>query len=368
MTEKTMQELLDQYDEAIASLERGDVIEGRIHSLGSEYAVVTLDHMFDGVCELKELMDDERETELKLSFVVIRIDDEQGQVVLSRRLAREEEVLESLGDAVASEAPVEVAVKEVIKGGLRVDYRGIRGFMPFSQIDLAYVEVPDVWVGEILKARVIRWEEDERNLVVSRRALLEEQRQERETAFYDSLAVDQVLKGKVHKLFRAGALIDLGDAFGYLHITDASWRRVSDMAEMLHPGDEVEVKVKAVDAKEKRISLSLKDITVNPWEVVREDYAVGDIVYGKMLKDVGSGVLVELETGIVGYIHKSQLVGVKWHVGQEIAVEIETIDPEAQRMGLKYFDEEAVADDFPAEEEEQTTLGDLFGDLFDKFE
>jgi small subunit ribosomal protein S1 len=368
MTEKTMQELLDQYDEAVSSLEVGETIEGTIHSLSSELAVIALDHMFDGVVRLTEIEEEKREVGQKMVFIIRKIDDEEGQVILSRSDALQNEILETLDQVFEKEGSIEVVAKEVIKGGLRVEYKGYRGFMPFSQIDISYVEEPEKWIGKNLEVRIIKWEEDDKNLVVSRRTLLEEKRAKSEEAFYEALEVDRVFEGRVHKIFKAGALIDLGSAFGYLHINDASWTRIKDMEEVISPGDEIKVQVKSFDIKEKRISLSLKDISVNPWQIVREDYSIGDIVYGKILKDVGSGLLIELETGIVGYIHKSQMVGVKWQLDQEIAVEIETIDEEAQRMGLKYFDENAVADDFEQEEEENTTLGDLFGDLFDKID
>lgn len=361
-----MEELMKEFEENMTEIEEGMIIEGEIYSFGKDDVIVALNHIYDGIVPRMEIDENDLVTGNKLMFEIVKIDDEEGRIILSRKGAFAIEVIKSLENCIRNETPIQVRVEEIVKGGLRIEHRGIRGFMPFSQIDMAYIEDASEYIDQILDALILEWNEDDKNLVVSRRKLLEKEKSVNEEAFFETIKVDQTLEGTVFKLFKSGALIDLGSTMGYLHITDASWTRIKDMEELLKVGDAVKVQIKSINKEDKKISLSLKDITLNPWQTVNDDYEVGDIAFGKVLKDIGSGLLVELETGVVGYIHKSEIGNKKFEEESEITVEIERIDQENEKIGLKYFDEDTAADDYEVEEKENTTLGDIFGEIFDK--
>jgi len=368
MDEQNMEELLNEYEKNTEELEVGMFIEGSIFSIGREYAVILLEHMYDGVALVNEIEEDKLKINEKIKFLIIKIDDENGQIILSRKEALKMEVKEILTNCKRENKPVKVVVKEKINGGLRVDFQGFRGFMPYSQTGIGQMEDIEEYINEKIEAKIIEWNEEDENLVLSRRVLLDKEREIKKEEFYNNLKIDDIYEGKVHKIFKSGALIDLGGVMGYLHIKDSSWKRIKEMEEIISIGDSLKVQIIKFDKEENKISLSLRDINVNPWDVINNDYKIGEIVGGKIIKDVKYGVLVELETGVVGYLHKDQLREVKWKEEDEITVEIESIDMDEKKIGLRYFDENSVADDFENSEPEKTTLGDLFGDLLDKFD
>ena len=366
MEDKDMEELMKEFDENTIKLEEGMIVEGTIYSLGNDDVIVSLGHMYDGVVPRMEIEEEKLNVDEKLNFEIMKIDDENGQIKLSRKGALEMEIVEKLDKRFENKEPIEVMVKEVVKGGLKTDYKGIRGFMPFSQIDIKYVENADGYIGQTLKCLINDWNLHDKNLVVSRRALLEIDKDKKEKEFFKTLEVDQVMDGEVYKIFRSGALIDLGAAMGYLYINDASWIRIKNMEEIISLGDKIKVQIKSFDEEERKISLSLRDITVNPWDTILDDYEIGDVVYGKVFKDIKSGLLVQLETGVIGYIHNSELGNKKYQTDDEITVVIERIDVENEKISLLYFDEDSVAESYENEEKEKTTIGDIFGDIFDK--
>ncbi len=367
MEEKSMEELLSEYEEQMEDLEEGTLIKGKIYAIGDEEAVIDLGNIFDGIARINEIPYEEREVGKSLTFMILKVDDQSGQVVLSRKEARVLEAVEEVRRAHRDGTTLEVTVKEVIKGGLRVDCLGMRGFIPFSQIDTRYVENAEALLGEVLLAAVMAYSEEDQNLVLSSRAPKEIAIKEREEAFYRRLQVDQIMKGRVHMIFKAGALVDLGDAMGYLHINDAAWTRIKDLEAVIQVGDTIEVQIKSYDPEAKKISLSLKDLTRDPWDRIHEDFQEDQVTLGKILKVLGSGCLVELHSGVVGFLHHSEAPN-RHKEGDEVNVAIEAIDPEEKRIRLRYRDPGEMVEDYEAEEREETTLGDLFGDLFDRID
>ncbi|MCD6435219.1 MAG: S1 RNA-binding domain-containing protein, partial [Clostridiales bacterium] len=258
MEDKNMEQLMKEFDENTVKLEVGMIVEGTIYSVGSDDVIVSLGHMYDGIVPRMEIEEEKLNVDEKINFEIVRIDDENGQIKLSRKGALEIEIVEKLDRSFENKKAIEVLIKEVIKGGLRVDYKGIRGFMPFSQIDIKYVENADGYVGKNLECLINDWNLQEKNLVVSRRALLEIDKDKKEKEFFETLEVDQVMEGIVYKIFKSGALIDLGSAMGYLYINDASWIRIKNMEEIMNIGDKIKVQVKSFNEKERKISLSLR--------------------------------------------------------------------------------------------------------------
>ncbi len=236
---------------------------------------------------------------------------------------------------------VDCMVKAVNKGGLEVTVGGLRGFMPKGQIDTRFVEELEPFVGQKLTAEVIEVNPRKRNLVVSRRAFLNRQRREAAEAFWNSIEEGQTLTGTVKTLKEYGAFVDLGGADGFLHIGEISWTRIKHPAEVLQEGQQVEVKVLKVDRENRKVSLGMKQLVRNPWQRVVENYLPGSIVRGRVTRIAAFGAFVELEPGVEGMVHISELdyrrvnrVADVVQPGQEVDVKVLEVIPDRRRISL----------------------------------
>lgn len=236
---------------------------------------------------------------------------------------------------------VEARVLETNKGGLSVNVNGIRGFMPISQIDLYRVENAETYVNQRLKCVVTEANREDRNLVVSRRALLEKDREEKQEKLWQTLEVGQIYRGVVGTIKDFGAFVDIGGVDGLLPVGEISWTRINHPSDVLEPGQPVEVKVVRIDESRRRLSLSLKQLMESPWETVRVRYGPGTRVEGKVTKIMDFGAFVELEPGVEGLVHISELalfrvnrVNDVVQVGQDVEVMVLSIDEDRQRISL----------------------------------
>ena len=257
-------------------------------------------------------------------------------------------ILTRLGEAVvanwssiAEGMTVEARVVETNKGGLAVDVNGIRGFMPISQIDLYRVESAEGFVNQRLLCLVTEANQEERNLVVSRRALLEKQREELREKTWSELAEGQVRQGIVRSVRDFGAFVDLGGVDGLLHVSEMSWKRVQDPTEIVQPGQTVKVVVLKIDLETRKVGLGLKQLEASPWDNIREKYAMGQTVEGKVSRTMDFGAFIELEPGVEGLVHVSELArGKTWRVtdvvkpDQVVVVKVLSVDPEQRRISL----------------------------------
>ena len=260
---------------------------------------------------------------------------------------------------------VQAVVNKVNKGGLEVTVNGIRGFMPAGQVDLEHIADLSVFVGQSLRCTVSEVDSESRNLVVSRRVLLEQERAEQAVETLASLAEGQVRDGVVKRLMDFGAFVDIGGVDGLLHVKEMSWLRVRHPADLLVPGQEVRVQVLHFDPQTQRISLGLKQLTESPWKRAAEDYAPGTTVTGTVTRIADFGAFVELEPAIEGLVHISELAGHRVRrvdevvqVGQQVEVKVLDCDPESQRISLSLRQaapppEEEPEGDAPAEEAEE---------------
>jgi ribosomal protein S1 len=253
---------------------------------------------------------------------------------------------------------VEARVLESNKGGLAVDINGIRGFMPISQIDLYRVEQTEQFINQKLKCMVIEVSPEERNLVVSRRSLLEKEREEQKEKTWAELQENQVREGIVRSVRDFGAFVDLGGVDGLLHVSEMSWTRVSDPTQIVQPGQSVKVVVLKIDREKRKISLGLKQLQASPWDAIGEKYHSMQVLAGKVTRTMDFGAFVELEPGVEGLIHISELARQRvWRVtdivkpGQEVQVKIMSIDPEQRRISLSL--KEAIPVEPPKAEEEE---------------
>jgi small subunit ribosomal protein S1 len=243
--------------------------------------------------------------------------------------------------SIAEGMTVEARVVETNKGGLAVDVNGIRGFMPISQIDLYRVDNVEQFVNQRLLCLVTEVNPEERNLVVSRRALLEKQREELREKTWSELAEGQVRQGIVRSVRDFGAFVDLGGVDGLLHVSEMSWKRVQNPTEVVQPGQTVKVVVLRIDQETRKVGLGLKQLEASPWDNIREKYAMGQTVEGKVSRTMDFGAFVELEPGVEGLVHISELArGKTWRVtdvvksDQTVVVKVLSVDADQRRISL----------------------------------
>jgi small subunit ribosomal protein S1 len=324
-------------------VEQGQTIEGTIVAIGPEVAFVDVGGKGEATIDVDELKDDDGDITVevgdRIQAVVVST---SGGLTLSRRLARGAATRQQLEDAYQTGLPVEGRVEKVVKGGYEVRIAGQRAFCPFSQIDILRTD-PSVHEGKVYTFRITEYKEGGRNLVVSRRSLLEEEQRARAGEVRKSIVPDAVMTGRVASVREFGAFIDLGGGVqGLLHISEMGWSRVSDPSQMMKPGDELTVKVLQVDEGKEKISLGLKQLTDDPWSKVETTYAVGQVVTGRVSRVTEFGAFVELEPGIEALAHVSTFPptgrsqGWKTAVppGATAAFEILSIDPEKKRIGV----------------------------------
>jgi small subunit ribosomal protein S1 len=252
---------------------------------------------------------------------------------------------------------VEARVTATNKGGLEVDVNGIRGFMPISQIDLYRVENPEQYVNQRLLCQVVEVNPEERNLVVSRRSLLEREREENREKLWNELAEGQVRQGVVRSVRDFGAFVDLGGVDGLLHVSEMSWTRVKNPADVVQPGQTIKVGVLKIDREARKVSLGLKQLTPSPWDNVVANYPPGTLVTGKVTRLTDFGAFVELEPAVEGLIHISELAPQRVRrvsdivkPDQEVRVLVLNVDPNQRRISLSL--KGAQAKDAPPPEEE----------------
>jgi len=281
-------------------------------------------------------------------------DADNGLLLLTRKGA----AVQADWSSIAVGMTVEARVTATNKGGLAVDVNGIRGFMPISQIDLYRVENADQYINQRLLCRVVEVNPQERNLVVSRRDLLEKEREDQREKFWQEVAEGQVRTGIVRSVKDFGAFVDLGGADGLLHVSEMSWSRVADASQVVQLGQSVKVIVLKVDRERRKISLGMKQLAPSPWDHVAENYPAGKVVSGKVTRLAEFGAFVELEPAIEGLIHISELspqrvrrVKDVVQEGQEVQVMILSVDAVQRRISLSL--KAARAKDAPPPEEEE---------------
>lgn len=363
--------------------EKGQTIEGTIVAIGPEVAFVNVGGKGEAAIELGELKDEDGELEVavgdRIQAVVVST---VGGLTLSRKLARGGATDRQLEDAFHSGLPVEGKVEKAVKGGYEVRIARQRAFCPFSQIDTLRTD-PSAHEGHVYEFRIIEYKEGGRNLVVSRRALLEEEQRAGAVEIRRSIVAGAVMTGRVTSVREFGAFVDLGAGVqGLLHVSEMGWSRVSDTSQVVKPGEEITVKVLRVDDDKQKISLGLKQLTADPWSSVHATYAIGQVRTGRVTRLAEFGAFVELEPGVEGLAHASTFAPTgrtgEWSslVAPEMtgAFEILSIDLEKKRIGVALVPEgSARAGDAREVEEmreyterENVAPAEGFGSLADK--
>jgi small subunit ribosomal protein S1 len=337
--------LLDLYDNSFRHIAEGEVVKGTVLKVTETEVVVDVGFKSEGIIAVGEFLDENGQVMVQAGDVVDvlleRTEDREGYVVLSREKAEKMKIWDEVEKAYSERKVVVGRVIERIKGGLAVDI-GVRAFLPGSQIDVRPVRNLDALKGQDLRMRVIKVNKKRGNIVLSRKVLLEEENAERKKHTLETLAEGKVLRGQVKNITDYGAFIDLGGIDGLLHITDMSWGRVGHPSEVLKVNDEIDVIVLKYDPATERVSLGHKQLVADPWSAVAERYPAGMRVSGKVVSLTDYGAFIELEPGVEGLIHVSEMSWSKrvkhpskiLNVGDNVEALVLGVDPTARRISL----------------------------------
>ena len=323
----------------------GDVVQGTVVEVQTDYVLVDINYKSEGLIPINEFRMVEGARSVKPGDVVEvyidRVENENGMVVLSKDKADMLRAWNDISRAAENEELIEGTIIAKVKGGLSVDI-GVKAFLPGSQIDLRPVRNMDIYIGKKYKFKVIKFNKKRGNIVLSRRALLEEERENLRSQTLDAMKEGSVVVGIVKNITDYGAFIDLGGMDGLLHITDMSWGRVKHPSEILNIGDEIKVQVLKYDTERERVSLGLKQLQQDPWEAAKDTYPAGTKLHGKVVSLADYGAFVELAEGIEGLIHVSEMSWTKRvkhpsqvvNVGDEVDVVVLEVDSANRRISL----------------------------------
>ena len=341
--EKTREELTRTYDESLNTVKDNEVIEGTIIALNKREAVVNIGYKSDGIIPMNEFR---YNPDLKVGDVVEVFienqEDKKGQLILSHKKARAARSWDRINAALANDEVIKGYIKCRTKGGMIVDVFGIEAFLPGSQIDVKPIRDYDMFVGKTMEFKVVKINEEFKNVVVSHKALIEAELEAQKREIISKLEKGQVLEGTVKNITSYGVFIDLGGVDGLIHITDLSWGRVSHPSEVVELDQKLNVVILDFDNDKKRIALGLKQLQPHPWDALDPDLKVGDHVKGRVVVLPDYGAFVEIAPGVEGLIHVSEM---SWSqhlraaqdfmkVGDEVEAVILTLDREDRKMSL----------------------------------
>jgi small subunit ribosomal protein S1 len=339
--------VLPNYDATMRPFEEGEVVTGHVVRIDKDEVLVDIGYKSEGVIPANELsirksVDPHDEVEMgeEVDALVLTKEDQDGRLIMSKKRARFEKAWRRIEAAAESGEAVEGTVIEVVKGGLIIDL-GVRGFLPASLVDIRRVPNLDEYMSTKIETKVIELNRSRNNVVLSRRAVLEEERKEVRQQILDRLQPGLVVEGQISNIVDFGAFVDLDGIDGLIHISELSWSHVNHPSEILNIGDTVQVKVLDIDRDRQRISLGLKQTQEDPWQRIVDTYNVNDELEGKVTKVVTFGAFVEILDGVEGLVHISELAGHHVesprevvHPGDEIRVKILEIDSERRRLSL----------------------------------
>ena len=371
-------ELIPDYESTFPTINEGEVVNGTVVRVDKDEVLVDIGYKSEGVIPVSELSirrsvnpSDEVSVGDEIAALVMTKEDAEGRLILSKKRARFEIAWKAIEQAHEQGEPVTGRVIEVVKGGLILDL-GVRGFLPASLVDIRRVQDLDEYTGQELRCKVIELNRSRNNVVLSRRAVLEDERKEMRQAILDKLNPGDVVEGTISNIVDFGAFVDLDGMDGLIHISELSWSHVNHPSEVLEIGQKVDVKVLDIDRERQRISLGLKQTQTDPWQQVLESYNEGDVVSGKVTKVVTFGAFVEILPGVEGLVHISELA--QHHVenprevvsqGDTVSVRILEVDAERRRLSLslKRVDDWMPVQPLPGEDAAPPTI-DLSEDVF----
>ncbi|MDR2462871.1 MAG: 30S ribosomal protein S1 [Verrucomicrobiales bacterium] len=337
-----MKDISALLDASLRNFKEGSIIKGNIIGIHPKEIVVDIGYKSEGVIGLEEFEEPETlKVGDEVEVLLERLENDDGAVVLSRQKAAQKQNWEKIVKIFNEGGTITGRVRKIVKGGLMINV-GVEAFMPASQIDIIPPKNLKEFEDKTIECKIVKLIEDRKNLVLSRREIIEAERAEKRAKLLGSIDKGSIVKGVVKNITDFGAFIDLDGLDGLLHVTDMSWSRLSHPSEMLKLGQEINVMVLEIDREKERVSLGLKQQTENPWEKIAEKYPVGSRIKGKITTLVPYGAFVELEQGIEGLIHVSEISWTKriakpsevLEVGQQVEVSVTEVNPEEQKLSL----------------------------------
>ncbi len=343
--EETMDELMGIYEESFKRFEEGQVVTGTIISVDRDHVLVDVGYKSEGQIAIHEFRDEQGNVNVNLGDkveVMVEVwDEEEETVILSKEKAAKVKVWDSIKDIYESDGTIEGVITSRVKGGFSVDI-GLPAFLPGSQADLRPIRNMDEMVGQTYTFKILKYNRKRSNIVLSRRIILENQREQARTETLDSIENDKVMMGVVKNITEYGVFVDLGGVDGLLHITDISWGRVKHPSELFSVGDKIKVKILSFDFEKERVSLGMKQLSPDPWTTAQTKYPVGSKVKGKVVSLTDYGAFVELEEGVEGLIHVSEMSWTRKvrhpskmvSVGEEVEAVVLDLKPDNRRISL----------------------------------
>ena len=342
---ENMDDMMDMYEESFKRFAEGEVVTGRIISVDKDYVLVDIGYKSEGQIRIHEFQDEDgnliaNDGDL-VDVMVEWWDDEEERVILSKEKAAKVKVWEEIKKSYDEDQTVEGVIVNRVKGGFSVDI-GVQAFLPGSQADLRPIRNLDEMVGKTFTFKILKYNRKRSNIVLSRRVILEEERDSKRSATLDSIEDGKIIDGIVKNITEYGVFVDLGGVDGLLHITDISWGRVKHPSELFSVGDKITVKILSLDIERERVSLGMKQLTEDPWLAATEKYPIGSRVNGKVVSLTDYGSFVELEEGIEGLIHVSEMSWTRKirhpskvvSVGDVVETVVLDIKPESRRISL----------------------------------
>jgi small subunit ribosomal protein S1 len=376
---ENMQDLMNELNDSIKVIHPGDIIKGKVLSVKEDEVLVNIGYMTDGIIAREELSSDPRvnpkdivNVDDEILVCVLEINDGEGNVALSKRQADAIHIWDELQEIKEAGKTINIKVREAVKGGVTADLKGIRAFIPASQLSLRRIEDLNSVVGKTMDVVVMELDKEKKRVILSRKEIELKEAEGKKETLWTSLKKGEKRSGVVTRLARFGAFVDLGGMDGLIHNNDLSWKRVVDPADVVSVGDVVEVYILDFDKATNRISLGLKDVSQNPWNAVKANFAVGSVVEGKIVRVVDFGAFVELQPGVEGLVHISEISEERiakpsdvLKAGDTVKVKILDIDNAKSKISLSI--KEAAAkpqEDYSQynKEDSGSTLGDLFSE------
>lgn len=336
----------DLFEESLKGLKAGEVVLGTIVEINNDMVVVDIGYKSEGIVSASEFMDNHGNLEIKqgdsVDVFIVKSEDKEGKPILSRQRAKGMETWKEVESAAEDGTVFEGKITDVIKGGYFVDIKGLKAFLPGSQVDLRPVRDMYSLIGKVYDFKVLKVDRLKNNIIVSRRALLEESRGEKRQEAIETIKEGDVLNGLVKNITNYGAFLEVKGIDGLLHITDMSWGRVNHPSDVLNVGDEIDVKVLKFDKEKVRLTLGLKQLTPDPWSLAADKYSIGARVKGKVVSLMDYGFFVELEEGFEGLVHISEMSWTKKvrhpsqivNEGDEVEVQVLDVDRDSRRISL----------------------------------
>ncbi|MDY2959647.1 MAG: bifunctional 4-hydroxy-3-methylbut-2-enyl diphosphate reductase/30S ribosomal protein S1 [Hornefia sp.] len=365
----SMADIMDEIDASLALPRTGAIITGKVDQVNENDVIINMGCKKDGILTTNEVSLEEGQTLSDLFKVgdevtakVIKTDDNDGGILLSKKRLEVNEHWNEINEALENKTTIDVKVVRPVKGGVIAAYKEVSGFIPLSQLSNKFVENADEFIGQVLSVKVTRVDQRRNRAVFSHKAILTEERQKQIDEIWETLNINDIVEGTVMRFTDYGAFIDLGGIDGLLHISEISWGKLKHPGEVLEIGQTVNVRILSMNKEKGKISLGLKQTTPEPWSVIEDNYHVGQIVSGKVVQLKEYGAFIELEPGLDGLVHISEVankrvanIGEELTIGQEVNAKILDIDTERKRISLSIKD--AVGEEAPETPAEDTTEG-----------